>query len=188
MVIIRVERLSKQFYHPLRAKSLWFMIILTFGIGLLLYQLYITSSRTSIIEGLETDQSQLSTDSSSSNPIPTTDDIFVRNLGGSLFKLDIFKNIFNKKCLAGCISPTEKSTTGCKKSSIGRSKKTFYKCPWVCNIDTFNQNIKDDPLYAQQYANAGATVQQCSPDHENIDCGGCVPEKYFPDNTFKSFI
>jgi hypothetical protein len=181
MVVIRVERLSRPFYNNLRTKSLWFGIILIFGIGLLLCQLYVTSRHASIIEGLDTD-------SSNTNPLPTTNDIFVRNLSDYIFGLDIFKNIFNRKCLAGCRSPTDKPATGCKKSRIGRSTKTFYECPWVCDIDTFNQNIKDDPVYAQQYADAGTTVPQCSPDHQNIDCGGCVPKKYFSDNSFTSFM
>ena len=188
MVFIKVERLSKPIYTNFRKKQLWFIIILTFGIGLLLYQLYMTSMRTSIIEGLETDPSQTpSSDSSSNQPIPTTNDIFVRNLGDSIFSLDIFKSIFARKCLAGCRSPTEKPADGCKKSRIGRSKKTFYECPWVCDIDEFNKNIKDDPLYAAEYANAATPVPQCSPEHEKIDCGGCVPKKYFSDNIFTSF-
>lgn len=188
MAIIKVERLFKPFYNNLHTKRLWFMIILFFGVGLLFYQLYITSHHSSIIEGLETDQSQTPlSDSSSNPPIPTTNDIFVRNLGDSIFSLDIFKNIFARKCLAGCRSPTEKPADGCKKSRIGRSKKTFYECPWVCDIDEFNRNIKDDPLYAAEYANAATPVPQCSPDHEKIDCGGCVPKKYFSDNMFKSF-
>ena len=78
MAIIKVERLIKPFYNNLQTKRLWFMIILFFGVGLLFYQLYISSHHSSIIEGLETDQSQTpSPDSSSNPPIPTTNDIFV---------------------------------------------------------------------------------------------------------------
>ena len=162
MVFIKVERLSKPIYTNFRKKQLWFIIILIFGIGLLLYQLYVTSMRTSIIEGLETDPSQIpSSDSSSNKPIPTTNDIFVRNLGDSIFSLDIFKNIFARKCLAGCRSPTEKPADGCKQTRIGNSKKIFYECPWVCDNDEFNRNIKDDPLYAAEYANAPTPVPQC---------------------------
>ena len=43
-------------------------------------------------------------------------------------------------------------------------------------LKDFNRNIKDDPLYAAEYANAATPVPQCSPDHEKIDCGGCVPK------------
>lgn len=183
MVTIKIKQLSKPIYTNFQTKKILFITILTFGIGILLYQMYITSTRNSIIESLEINQSQIeSTDMSNNIPRPTTNDIFVRNLSDSLLNLDIFKTIFAKKCLAGCRSPTEKPADGCKKAQIKNSKKTFYECPWVCDIDNFNNNQKDDPIYFAQYADASPPVPQCSPDHEKIDCGGCVPRKYFSDN------
>lgn len=180
MVTINIQRLTRPLYYPFHIRRLWFVILLLFGIILLLCQLYVIQNRLSIIEGLETSDS-------TSPPLPTTNDIFVRNFSNSIFNLDIFKNIFKRKCLAGCRSPTEKSTTECKISNLGNSRKKFYKCPWVCDIDSLNQRKKDDPIFAEQYANAGESIQECSKDHENIDCGACVPEAYFVENVFPQF-
>ena len=72
---------SELFKHKYFRKYFIFLFIFTFGVGMLLYQIYINSIQTSIIEGLSLD---------TSNPAVSS-------------ILDRLSGFFQKQCLTGCV-------------------------------------------------------------------------------------
>jgi hypothetical protein len=133
-------------------KYFLFLFIFTFGIGILLYQVYVNSIQSSIIEGLNVD---------TSNPS-------VSNL------LSKFSNLFQNKCLTGCVRLDSVDKTKCEQK-IDESNTRVYDCPWVCDTKKFENNLKNNPQLAQQLS----ASQRCSPETEKRDCGNCVPNRVF---------
>ena len=133
-------------------KYFLFLFIIIIGICILLYQLYVNSIQTSIIEGLSLD---------TSNPA-------VSNL------LDRFSGFFQKQCLTGCVRLENVDKTKCEEK-IDENNDKIYNCPWVCDTTKFENNLKNNPQLAQQLS----ASQRCSSETEKRDCGSCVPNREF---------
>jgi len=133
-------------------KYFLFLFIIIIGICILLYQLYVNSIQTSIIEGLSLDTSN-----------PTVSSL-----------LDRFSGFFQNKCLTGCVRLDNVDKTKCQEKK-DESNSSVYECPWVCDTTTFENNLKNNPQLAQQLSAA----QRCSPETEQRDCGSCTPNRVF---------
>ena len=135
-----------------QSKSVLFLFIFTLGIGVLLYQIYINSIQTSIIEGLSLDESN-----------PKTSNL-----------LTMFSSFFQNKCLTGCVRLDNVNKTKCQQKRDENNNK-IYDCPWVCDNKKFDENLKTKPDLAQQLSSSS----RCSADTEKRDCGSCVPNRVF---------
>jgi hypothetical protein len=129
-----------------------FIFIFTASVGMLLYQKYVRSSPTSIIEGLNLD---------TSNPK-------ISNL------LSKFSNFFQDKCLTGCVRLDNVNKTKCEQKTDENNNK-IYECPWVCDTKKFEKDLQSKPQLKQQLS----ASQRCSPETEQRDCGSCVPNRVF---------
>ena len=98
--------LNKTNSNIFKNKYFLFLFIFTFGIGILLYQVYVNSIQSSIIEGLNVD---------TSNPS-------VSNL------LTKFSSLFENKCLTGCVRLDDVDKTKCEQK-IDESNSKVYDCP-----------------------------------------------------------
>ena len=76
-----------------KSKRFLFLFIFTLGIGILLYQMYVNTIQTSIIEGLGLDDSN-----------PQMSNI-----------LTMFSGFFQKKCLTGCVRLDNVEKKKCEK-------------------------------------------------------------------------
>lgn len=139
-----------------KSKYFLFLFIFTFGVGILLYQIYVNSIHTSLIEGLS-----LNVDLDTSNPRISS-------------LLSRFSGFFQKQCLTGCVRLDNVDKKKCEQS-VDESGTTIYDCPWVCDTKKFENNLKNNP----RLANELSSYQRCSPDTEKRDCGSCVPNRVF---------
>jgi hypothetical protein len=135
-----------------KSKSFLFLFIFTLGVGVLLYQIYINSIQSSIIEGLSLDDS---------NPKMSN-------------MLAMFSSFFQDKCLTGCVRLDNVNKTKCKQEK-DESNNKIYDCPWVCDNKKFDENLKTKPDLALQLSSSA----RCSADTEKRDCGSCVPNRIF---------
>lgn len=135
-----------------KSKYFLFLFIFTLGVGVLLYQIYINSIQTSIIEGLSLDESN-----------PKMSNI-----------ITMFSSFFQNKCLTGCVRLDNVNKTKCQQKRDENNNK-IYDCPWVCDNKKFDENLKTNPELAQQLSSS----TRCSPDTEKRDCGSCVPNRVF---------
>ena len=136
----------------LQNKNILVLLIFTFGIGILLYQLHINSIQTSLIEALSLDTSS-----------PSASSI-----------VNIFSNFFKQKCLTGCTRLDSIDKTKCKQTK-NENDEVIYDCPWVCDTKKFESDIKDNANLSQQLSG----YKRCSKDTEERDCGSCVPNRIF---------
>jgi hypothetical protein len=135
-----------------QSKSVLFLFIFTLGIGVLLYQIYINSIQTSIIEALSLDES---------NPK-------MSNL------ITMFSSFFQNKCLTGCVRLDNVNKTKCQQKKDENNNK-IYDCPWVCDNKKFDEDLKTKPSLARDLSSS----TRCSADTEKRDCGSCVPNRVF---------
>jgi hypothetical protein len=135
-----------------KSKSFLFLLIFTLGVGVLLYQIYINSIQSSIIEGLSLDDSN-----------PQTSNI-----------ITMFSSFFQNKCLTGCVRDDNVDTLKCQQKRDENNDK-IYECPWVCDTKKFDEDLKTKPELAQQLSSS----TRCSADTEKRDCGSCVPNRVF---------
>jgi hypothetical protein len=145
-------KINKNIFKLFKRKHFMFLFIFTLGIGVLLYQIYINSIQTSIIEGLALD-----------DPGSKMSNI-----------LTMFSSFFQNKCLTGCVRLDNVDKTKCTQK-IDETNNKIYECPWECNTKKFEENLKNKPELAQQLS----TATRCSPDTEKKDCGSCVPNRVF---------
>jgi hypothetical protein len=143
---------SELFKHKYFHKYFIFLFIFTFGVGMLLYQIYVNSIQTSIIEGLSLD---------TSNPAVSS-------------LLERLSGFFQKQCLTGCVRLDAINKEKCEQRFDENGNK-IYDCPWVCDTKKFENNLKNNPRLATELS----TYQRCSPDTEKRDCGRCVPNRVF---------
>jgi hypothetical protein len=136
----------------LQNKNILVLLIFTFGIGILLYQLYVNSIQTSLIEGFDLD---------TSNPD-------LSNIIG------MFSGFFKQKCLPGCVRLENIDKTKCKQKT-DENNELIYDCPWVCDTNKFESDIKNNITLSQQLS----TYTRCSKDTQEKDCGSCVPNRVF---------
>ena len=135
-----------------KSKSFLFLLIFTLGVGVLLYQIYINSIQSSIIEGLSLDDSN-----------PQTSNL-----------ITMFSSFFENKCLTGCVRLDNVDTKKCQQKRDENNDK-IYECPWVCDTKKFDEDLKTKPELAQQLSSS----TRCSADTEKRDCGSCVPNRVF---------
>ena len=138
----------------IETKTILFLLIFTLGVGILLYQMYINSIQTSIIEGLSLEGSN--NDSMQSNI------------------MDLISKLFEKKCLTGCVRPESLSKDKCEKIK-DKNGKYVYECPWKCDNTKFNEFLKNNPDLSNQLS----SYRRCSPESESRDCGSCMPNRVF---------
>ena len=143
---------SELFKHKYFNKYLIFLFIFTFGVGMLLYQIYVNSIQTSIIEGLSLD---------TSNPRVSS-------------LLDRLSGFFQKQCLKGCVRLYNVDKKKCEQR-IDETGSKIHECPWVCDTKKFENNLKNNPRLATELS----SYQRCSPETEKRDCGSCVPNRVF---------
>jgi hypothetical protein len=134
-----------------KSKYFLFLIIFTLGIGVLLYQIYVNAIQTSVIEGLNFDDS-----------------------GRNSKLLSIFSGFFQNKCLTGCVRLDNVNKNKCEKKTDETNNKV-YECPWECDNKKFDNNLKTKPELAKQLA----ASPRCSTETEKRDCGSCVPNRVF---------
>jgi hypothetical protein len=144
-------KFNKNSLNLFKSKYFLFLIIFTLGIGILLYQVYVNSIQTSIIEGLNFDDS-----------------------GRNSQLLSIFSGFFRSKCLTGCVRLDNVKKNKCEQKK-DESNNKVYECPWECDNKKFNENLKNNPNLAKSLSNA----PRCSPETEEADCGSCVPNRVF---------
>ena len=135
-----------------KSKSFLFLLIFTLGVGVLLYQIYINSIQSSIIEGLSLDDSN-----------PQTSNL-----------ITLFSSFFENKCLTGCVRLDNVDTKKCQQKRDENNDK-IYECPWVCDTKKFDEDLQTKPELAQQLSSS----TRCSADTEKRDCGSCVPNRVF---------
>ena len=135
-----------------KSKSFLFLLIFTLGVGVLLYQIYINSIQSSIIEGLSLDDSN-----------PQTSNL-----------ITMFSSFFENKCLTGCVRLDNVDTKKCQQKRDENNDK-IYECPWVCDTKKFDEDLQTKPELAQQLSSS----TRCSADTEKRDCGSCVPNRVF---------
>ena len=135
-----------------KSKRFLFLFIFTLGIGILLYQMYVNTIQTSIIEGLGLDDSN-----------PQMSNI-----------LTMFSGFFQKKCLTGCVRLYNVEKKKCEKK-MDENNNRIYECPWVCDNKKFNENLKNNPDLARELSSS----DKCSVETETKDCGSCVPNRVF---------
>ena len=133
-----------------KSKHFLFLFIFTLGIGVLLYQIYINSIQTSIIEGLD-------------NSKPNMPNI-----------LTMFSSFFQNKCLMGCVRLDSVDKARCTQTTDENDNK-IYDCPWACDNKKFNENLKNNPDLARELSSS----DKCSVKTETKDCGSCVPNRVF---------
>jgi len=119
---------------------------------MLLYQIYVNSIHTSIIEGLSLD---------TSNPDVSS-------------LLDRLSGFFQKQCLTGCVRLDAINKEKCNQKFDETGNK-IHDCPWVCDTKKFENNLKNNTRLETQLS----SYQRCSPDTEKRDCGSCVPNRVF---------
>jgi hypothetical protein len=144
-------KFNKNSFYLFKSKYFLFLLIFTLGVGVLLYQIYVNAIQTTIIEGLEFDDS-----------------------GKSSKLLSVFSGFFRDKCLAGCVRPDNVNKSKCKQKKDETNNKV-YECPWECDNKKFDENLKNNPELAKQLAES----PKCSPETEQADCGTCVPNRVF---------
>ena len=140
----------------INCKYLVALIIFVIGIVVLLYNIYIQSFQTTLIESFGSDMMGEGSGSGLDSKI-----------------LKLFSSFFDKKCLPGCVSPTILEKEKC--NIINENNKSTYDCPWICDTKKFDEKIKSNPELQQQLAG----YNKCSPDNEKKDCGSCVPHRWF---------
>jgi hypothetical protein len=132
-------------------KYLLFLLIFTLGISVLLYQIHVNSIQTTIIEGLNIGESDI-----------------------TLNLLSEFSNAFQTKCLSGCVRRDNINTSKCEEKRDEANNK-IYECPWECDNEKFNKNLKNNPELVNELSKA----PRCSIDNEKNDCGKCTPNRVF---------
>jgi hypothetical protein len=137
-----------------KSKHFLFLFIFALGVGVLLYQIYVNSIQTSIIEGLG-----LGLDDSNTQ---------MSNI------LTMFSGFFQKKCLVGCVRLDGLDKKRCSQTRDENNKKK-YECPWICDNKKFNENLKNNPDLARDLSSS----DKCSVETETKDCGSCVPNRVF---------
>jgi len=143
---------SELFKNKYFRKYFIFLFIFTFGVGMLLYQIYINSIQTSIIEGLSLD---------TSNPRISS-------------LLDRLSGFFQTQCLTGCVRLDNVDKKKCEER-VDETGSKIHECPWVCDNKKFDENLKTKPDLALQLSSSA----RCSADTEKRDCGSCVPNRIF---------
>ena len=146
---MKVDKIN---FKMFKTKYILFLFIFTFGVSLLLYQIYVTTIQTAIIESFALDMSQSQID----------------KIIGS------FSGFFQSKCLTGCVRLDSVDKAKCSQK-IDKDIGKIYDCPWVCDTKKFDDNIKQNTRLVQDLS--GAT--RCSPNTEAKDCGSCVPNRIF---------
>ena len=136
----------------LHHKKILFLFIFGLGIAVLIYQIYINRTQTSIIENF------------------SISDI---NLDPSKIS-DVLSSLFRQSCVSGCISPTTLDKTKCSRI-LNRNGKYEYECDWVCDNKKFDDLLKDNPVLKDKLS----TYKRCSPETEKRDCGSCRPKRIF---------
>jgi hypothetical protein len=147
----------------LKNKTILFLLIFILGIGVLLYQLYVTTIQTSVIEGIE------GTEMTQGNGLSG---IISENARQRI--LDAFSNFFKNKCLTGCVKPTTLNKMKCERV-LNNKGKYIYDCPWECDKEKFDNFIKDNPELGIEIKN----LSRCSVETEKRDCGSCTPNTVF---------
>lgn len=147
----------------LKNKKILFLLIFILGIGVLLYQLYVTTTQTSVIEGIE--GTEMTQGNGFSGIISETERQKV---------LDAFSSLFKSNCLTGCVKPTVLNKMKCEKI-LNNEGKYIYDCPWECNKEKFDNFIKDNPELGIEIKN----LKRCSAETEKSDCGSCTPKTVF---------
>ena len=142
---------------PTNNKYLVALIIFLIGIGALLYNIYIQSFQTTLIESFELN-------------------MMGEGSGTGTNLLNLFSSFFDKKCLPGCVMPTYLEKDKC--SLITENNKSKYDCPWKCDTKMYYANLKSDPKLQEQLS----SYKKCSPETEKKDCGSCVPHRRFNKN------
>ena len=143
----------------INSKYLVALIIFVTGIGVLLYNIYIQSFQTSLIESFGSDMMGEGSGTGTESNL-----------------LKLFSSFFDKKCLPGCVRPTYLEKEKC--SLINENNKSIYDCPWTCDTKIFDANLKSNPELQQKLS----SYKKCSPDTEQKDCGSCVPHRWFDKN------
>jgi hypothetical protein len=75
------------------------------------------------------------------------------------------------------MSPTSRNAENsmCKKNV--KPYGTIFECPWRCNMEEYSNQKKHDIIFNQEMSTGN--IKTCSVDNQDIDCGGCVPLRYF---------
>lgn len=146
-------KLYKINLNLIETKTILFLFIFTLGISILLYQMYINSIQTSIIEGL----------------VGSDNNSMQSNI------MDLFSKLFEKKCLTGCVRPESLNKEKCEKVK-DTNGKYIYECPWKCDNTKFNDFLKNNPELSNQLS----SYRRCSSETEKRDCGSCMPNRVFP--------
>ena len=149
---MKFNKINKINLNLFKNKSFLFLSIFTLGIGILLYQIYVNSIQTSLIEGLSLDDSNTK----------------MSNM------LAMFSGFFQKKCLTGCVRLDNVDKTRCTQK-IDENNNKIYDCPWACDNKKFNENLKTKPDLAVQLSSS----DRCAVETETTDCGSCVPNRVF---------
>ena len=137
----------------LHHKKILFLFIFTLGVAVLVYQTYINTIQTSIIENFSISDVNL-------NPSKIS---------------DILSNLFKQSCVSGCVSPQSIDKTKCNNvlNNIGKYES---ECNWICDNDKFDELLKNNPVLKNKLSG----YKRCSPDNERKDCGSCRPKRIFP--------
>lgn len=133
------------------------LIIFVIGIGGLLYNIYIQSFQTILIESFDSN-------------------MMGEGSGTDSKLLKLLSSFFDKKCLPGCVMPTYLEKDKC--SLITENNKSIYDCPWKCDTKMYDANLKSNPKLQEQLS----SYKKCSPETEKKDCGSCVPHRRFNKN------
>lgn len=133
------------------------LIIFVIGISVLLYNIYIQSFQTILIESFGSE-------------------MMGEGSGADSKLLKLFSSFFDKKCLSGCVMPTYLEKDKC--SLITENNKSIYDCPWTCDTKMYDANLKSNPELQKQLS----SYKKCSPETEKKDCGSCVPHRLFDKN------
>ena len=145
-------KLAKINLKIFKNKYILFLFIFTFGISLLLYQIYIRTIQTATIENFDIDLSN-----------PKVQKI-----------VSAFSGFFQNKCLTGCVRLDSVDKAKCtQKTDIDSG--VIYDCPWVCDTKKFDTSLKNSPKLAQELSSSA----RCSAETELKDCGSCVPNRIF---------
>jgi hypothetical protein len=145
----------------MNSKYIVAFIIFIIGIGMLLYNIYIQSFQTSLIESFGIDMMGDGDDDGSTSKI-----------------VQMFSSFFERKCLPGCVMQKSLNKTKCNidiDNNNDDDNNPVYNCPWICDTKSFDEQFKSNPELQRQLGG----YKKCSPDTEGRDCGSCVPQRQF---------
>ena len=153
------------------------VIIFTLGVITLLYYIFVTKKQIKIIENYSTNElKQIAEKLNQSNP---TSEKKTMDLS-ALSNIDlegIIKRLFGPRCLPGCMSPDNMNRNDAMCKKVVNEDGAFLHCPWRCSITNFNKQMDANLTFKKDILSNN--LKMCSPDNENIDCGGCVPLRIF---------